>query len=60
MAYFSIIHASSTIERMCFLRGSCREVILKITGAMRGGFEFCTVALRVVGGGEKVTQCLGV
>jgi hypothetical protein len=26
-------HASSTIRRLCFLRGSCRGVILKTTGA---------------------------
>jgi hypothetical protein len=26
-------HVSSTIERLCFLRGPCRGVILKTTGA---------------------------
>jgi hypothetical protein len=48
------------------LCGTCREVLTKIVAAIsqcnprEGGVEYSTVALRVVGGDEKRTQCLGV
>jgi hypothetical protein len=47
--------------KRCFLLGSCEVVIRKRIGAsqlVEAGSNNSTVALRVVGGDEKGTQCL--
>jgi hypothetical protein len=52
-------HASTTIDGLCFLRSPCRGYIIKTTfdtiqsTRVEAGSNTSTVALRVVGGGEK-------
>jgi hypothetical protein len=35
----------TTIERLCFLRDPCRGVILKIVGAVPGGYKYGDLTL---------------
>jgi hypothetical protein len=63
------LHASTSIEGLCFLRGPYRGVILTVGATvascrfglsrLEAGSNISTVALPVIEGDEEGTQCLG-
>jgi hypothetical protein len=60
----SLSNSCTATEERCFLCGPCRSYImswaLKSSPRVEAGPNTSTIALRVVGGDEKGTQCLGV